>query len=126
MNYNGISQTVSDSTKIPDYQLKRAINVIEVGKVAKKELTAYQVKSAFQDSLLTVKDSTINELKKKDSVNRVKDKVYLDIIGNYKKTVSNQEMIYALQGMKISRLQTKKWVLLVLGVASGIVAGKLL
>ena len=76
------------------------------------------------DSLLLLKDSTISQYKKKDSTNTLKSKAYEEVVKNYKKTISNQEMQYNLLGMKITRLQIKKWVLLFLGLSGGFVFGK--
>lgn len=91
-----------------------------------KELYLANAKLMLIDSLLLLKDSTIAQYQKKDSTNTLKSKAYEEIVKNYKKTISNQEMQYNLLGMKITKLQIKKWVLLFLGLAGGFVFGKLL
>ena len=68
LQFKGISQIAYDSIKIPSVHLKKAINIIENGKVIKQELALTQSKSKTQDSLLATKDIIINAYAKKDSI----------------------------------------------------------
>lgn len=120
LTYRGISQTASDSvTCIPNSQLKKAISLIELGKVHKEELDASNIKIGKLESLILTKDGIIGEYKKKDSYNDSLIVAYKGIVQNYQKTISNSEEAFSLQTKKLRREKLKKWGTLVLGVATG-------
>lgn len=120
LTYRGISQTASDSvTCIPNSQLKKAISLIELGKVHKEELDANNIKIGKLESLILTKDGIIGEYKKKDSYNDSLIVAYKGIVQNYQKTISNSEEAFSLQTKKLRREKLKKWGTLVLGVATG-------
>lgn len=120
MTYNGISQIVStDSTSIPNTQLKKAINIIELGKVYKEELNVSVIKIGKLEGLINTKDEIIDEQKKK---NQYKDSVivaYKSIVQNMNKSLSNAEVSFSLQTKKLRREKLKKWGSLFIGVVTG-------
>ena len=121
MTYKGISQTASSDsvTCIPNAQLKRAINLIELGKVHKEELDASVLKISKLEGLLITKDGVISELKKKDTYNDSLILAYKGIVSNLNKSLSNAELSFSLQNKKLRKEKFKKWGTLVLGVATG-------
>lgn len=121
LTFNAISQTAStDSvTCIPNLQLRKAINLIEVGKVHKQELDASVLKIGKLENLLLTKDGIIAEYKKKDSYNDSMIVAYKGIMQNYQKSMANNEVSFSIQSMKLRREKFKKWGTLVLGVATG-------
>lgn len=120
MTYNGISQIVStDSTSIPNTQLKKAINIIELGKVYKEELNVSVIKIGKLEGLINTKDEIIDEQKKN---NQYKDSVivaYKSIVQNMNKSLSNAEVSFSLQTKKLKKERLKKWGTLFVGVATG-------
>ena len=126
MKYAGISQTASDSssTSIPNNQLRKAINVIEYGKVVSKELSLANQKTALQDSLLKSKDSTIVEFKKKDSTSQLMINAYKEANKNLSMVNVNQELKFASVSSKLSAEKPKKWVFLGIGLLFGFLIGK--
>jgi hypothetical protein len=120
LTYNGISQIVStDSTSIPNTQLKKAINIIELGKVYKEELNVSVIKIGKLEGLINTKDEIIDEQKKN---NQYKDSVivaYKSIVQNMNKSLSNAEVSFSLQTKKLKKERLKKWGTLFVGVATG-------
>ena len=119
MSYKGISQTASDSTLIPNYQLKKAINVIENGKVIKQELYFSKEKIKLQDSLLALKDTTISAYMKKDTLYKNSLNAYRRAVKNLQQSISNSDAVYELQKQKIRREKNKKWLTFIAGFAGG-------
>lgn len=119
MSYKGISQTASDSTKIPNWQLKRAINVIENGKVAKQELFLTKDKVKLQDSLLILKDSTINVYATKDTIYNNSIVAYKRALKNLQQSLNNSEAIVNLQNITIRKEKYKKWITFIAGIGGG-------
>ena len=63
----GISQNSSDSvTCIPNTQLRKAINLIENGKVVKKELELSNERTVLLEYRISTKDSIISQYVKKE------------------------------------------------------------
>ena len=121
MTYNGISQTAfNDSvTCIPNVQLKRAISLIELGKVYKEELNASDIKIGKLEGLIKTKDGIIEGHKKNELY---KDSVivgYKYIVQNMNKNLSNAEISFSLQTKKLRRERFKKWGTLFVGIATG-------
>jgi len=119
LSYKGISQTASDSTKIPNWQLKRAINVIENGKVAKQELFLTKDKVKLQDSLLILKDSTINVYATKDTIYNNSIVAYKRALKNLQQSLNNSEAIVNLQNITIRKEKYKKWITFIAGIGGG-------
>jgi len=119
LSYKGISQIASDSTKIPNWQLKRAINVIENGKVAKQELFLTKDKVKLQDSLLILKDSTINVYATKDTIYNNSIVAYKRALKNLQQSLNNSEAIVNLQNITIRKEKYKKWITFIAGIGGG-------
>ena len=117
----GISQIASDSssTLIPNWQLKRAINVIENGKVVKQELLLSKDKIQLQDSLLALKDTSIHRYIIKDSIYTNSINAYRRAVKNFQQSISNSEMVYELQNKKLRREKNKKWLTFIAGIGGG-------
>jgi len=121
LTFKGISQTAStDSiTSIPNKQLKRAITLIELGKVYKQELNASSLKISKLESLIKTKDEIIDEHKKKNQYNDSIIVAYKEVVENMNKNLSNAEISFSLQTKKLRKERFKKWGTLFVGVATG-------
>ena len=120
--FSSISQTASNSdsiTCIPNSQLKKAINIIETGKVVKAELNATKAKVSIQDSLLTIKDSIIIKYQKKELITSSQIEGYKMAVDNYKKSLANAELTYGIQSLKLAKQKAKKWIALAIGFGAG-------
>jgi len=105
-----ISQTSSDTVCLPVSQVKKAINLIERGKVADKELELSREAIALLEKRISVKDSII-------SAQNVKEEAYKSIVANYKQSVANSEEIVSnlekslvLERRRARRQGFMKWV----------------
>ena len=118
---NATSQTASksDSTVIPNAQLKAAINIIEMGKVEHKELLLTKEKVILLDSSIKVRDKIISLHQVKDSVHVKMVDGYKSAIGNLNITISNQQQMFDEQKKKLNGQKFKKWVTFVLGLGAG-------
>jgi|GEM_PF-1464456 len=128
---SSFSRPCSDTTKvkkdtvgIPIQDLKKAINIIERGKVVEQELVLTQKALAVAEIRIVLKDSAINEQK-------VKDLLYKEIIDNYNKKMANSDVI--VDGLQKSvvretkrgnRNSVLKWIFGGLGLAAGIFISK--
>jgi hypothetical protein len=120
-----ISQTAYDSvTSIPNYQLKKAINLIEKGKVTQKELDFTKEKVITLESRIKFKDSVINKYVEKEVVWNKMDKNYKEQIRNYNEFTQNCNRIYAEQRLLINRGKWEKWLFLAVGIGGGILLHK--
>lgn len=72
-----------------------------------------------QDSLISLKDKLIFELKRKSSYQDSMIVGYKGAITNMQKIVENSEEAFTLQKKKYNREIGKKWGTLILGVAFG-------
>lgn len=118
------SQTSSDTVCLPLPQLKKAVNLIEKGKVMEQELIVTQKALQLAENRLAVKDSIISLFNKKEDV-------YQSVIANYIKTVSNNERMIGnleeslnLQKKNTRNQQSAKWVYLGAGLLFGILIAK--
>lgn len=121
---DGISQTSKDTVCLPVEQVKKAINLIEVGKVREQELDLTKKALTLAESRLASKDSIIN-------LNLVKEKAQLSVIEGYKKNLSNSNQIISNleHNIKVvereNRLQKPlKWIFGAIGLAAGILISK--
>lgn len=100
---DGISQNSKDTVNLPIEQAKKAINIIEVGKVREQELVLTKKALTLAESRLSSKDSIINYLFSKD-------KAYQSIIEGYKKNLSNSDQIVSNleHNLKVTEGEVKK------------------
>ena len=123
--YQGISQTSSDSvTCIPNSQLKKAINLIEKGKVVEEELVATKELLKNSETRLSVKDSIIGKY-------QLSENQYKAFVKNLEENVKNDSrIIYNLNTQikltqKIARRQKlSKYIVGILGVGIGYLIAK--
>lgn len=115
----GISQTSTDTTCIPNTQLKKVINRIEACKVLEEELALSKEQLNLAKDRINLKDTTILKLQLQGSN-------YERLIENYKKTettfrsiVDNQEKQIVLQKKLIRRKGFSKWIVGALGIGIG-------
>jgi hypothetical protein len=121
LNLKATSQTAYDSiTCLPNSSLKTAINRIEEGKVAKKELDLSKDKIQVLTDLVAKSDSTISYLQKKDTINQKIIGGYKEAIKNLNVSISNSELMYHTQTLRLAKEKVKKWTFLGLGL-SGII-----
>jgi hypothetical protein len=113
-----------DSVSIPIEHLKKAINIIEKGKVVEQELILTQKALTVAETRLANKDSII-------SGQNVRDSLYKEIIGNYKQNISNSEQItenleksLKIETRRANQNSALKWITAGLGLALGILIGK--
>jgi len=105
-----ISQTSSDTVCLPLPQVKKAINLIEKGKVAEKDLGLSKEAILILEKRISVKDSII-------SVQNKKEEAYKSIVVNYKQSVANSEEVVAnleksllLEKRRARRQGFMKWI----------------
>lgn len=115
----GISQTSTDTTCLPNTQLKKVINRIEACKVIEEELTLSKQQLSLATDRINLKDSTISKF-------QVQGANYERLIENYKKTettyravVDTQEKQLVLQKKLIRRKGFSKWIVGALGIGLG-------
>jgi len=121
----GISQNSTDSvTCIPNSQLRRAINIIENGKIVKQELELSKERSVVLEYRIATKDSIISQYINKES-NWIKiDENQKKQIVNYKDYVKNSQRIFEEQRKRIKGLKFKKWAGILAGFGIGYVIAK--
>jgi len=114
------SQTSNDTLCIPVSQLKKAINKIEEGKVAEKEVVLLKDKIELIERKVVVKDSLIG--------------VYLKNESNYSRLINNYETSLLNNTTQINNLETsvkyykkiarrqkfQKWAVAGLGIGLGV------
>jgi hypothetical protein len=123
--YQGISQTSSDSvTCLPNAQLKKAINLIEKGKVVEEELVATKELLKNSETRLSLKDSIIGKY-------QLSEKEYKSLVTNFEQNLNNDKrIIYNLEtqiklSKKIARRQKlSKYIVGILGVSIGYLISK--
>ena len=120
----GISQTSTDTTCLPNSQLKKVINRIEACKVIEEELTLSKSQLTVYNERVIVKDSIISKL-------HLQGANYERLIENYKKTettfrsiVDTQEKQINLQKKLIRRKGFSKWIVGALGLGIGYLIAK--
>ena len=120
----GTSQTSKDTVHLPIEQVKKAISIIEVGKVHQEELILTKKALQLAENRLVLKDSVIY-------YNSLKDKMYLSIIEGYKKNISNSDQIISNleHNIKVEQRKTRvqkvyKWIALVGGLTAGFFISK--
>lgn len=118
MTYAGISQTASkDSvTCIPNKQLRKAIGLIEEGKVQKEELRLTKLKIAELDSSINVKNEIILEYLSAIRFNDTIIAAQKIVNKNLETTISNLNNQSRLERLKLGKEKDKKWSFLLLGL----------
>lgn len=117
---SSISQTSNDTvTCLPNSQLKKAINLIEEGKVVKKELEITNNKVKNLEEFLNHKDKIINEFKRKDSLSQTAISSYEQAVINFNSQLKNAENINKIQKKIINRQKFRKILALGLGFGAG-------
>lgn len=121
----GISQNSSDSvTFIPNTQLRKAINLIENGKIVKQELELVKERSVVLEYRISTKDSIISQyLTKEKNWNKI-DANYKQQLSNYNNYAKNSQRIFEQQRKQIRGLKFKKWVGILAGFGIGYIIAK--
>ena len=125
MTSKGISQNSNDSvTCIPNYQLRKAINLIEQGKVAQEELDSTKQLVVYLNKRITTKDSILLRYGQKDQYWKKIDGVNKEKIGNLNKVIDNQNKVIGIQSRSIRRGKLGKVAMLMLGLGTGFLISK--
>jgi hypothetical protein len=121
----GISQNSNDSvTCIPNSQLRRAITIIENGKVVKQELELTKERSVWLEYRISTKDSIISQYQQKEDNWKKIDSNYKSRISNYQQYTKNSQTIFEEQRKQIRGLKFKKWLGILAGFGIGYVIAK--
>ena len=116
----GISQNLNDSvTCIPNIQLRKAINLIENGKVVKQELELANEKAVVLENRLCLKDSIISQYVQNEKSWKKIDSNYKIQIYHYEDYKKNTQRIFEEQRSQIRGLKLKKWLGIFLGIGVG-------
>ena len=120
-NLKGTSQIVSDSTTaIPNSQLRKAINIIEKGKLLQAELELTKEKVVILEARIDNKDTIIYNYSLKDVKWNKFYKNYQTESYNNKQYQSNTQKIFQKQELTINRTKKSKFLFLTIGLAIGI------
>ena len=103
MTFQGTSQTLDSATSIPNQQLRKAINLIEKGKITQQELDTTKKLVSVLNERITVKDSIIYQYKQKDTLWQKIDSVNNNKILNLKTIINNDNQIISIQNKTIRR-----------------------
>jgi transposase len=121
----GISQNSNDSvTCIPNTQLRKAINLIENGKVLAQELDLTKERSVILEFRISTKDSVISQYQQKEVNWKKIDANYKSELVNYQEYSRNTQRIFEEQRKQIRGLKFKKWLGILAGVGIGYVIAK--
>lgn len=121
----GISQNSTDSvTCIPNSQLRRAITIIENGKVVKQELELTKERTVWLEYRISTKDSVISQYQQKEDNWKKIDANYKSRINNYQQYTKNTQKIFEEQRKQIRGLKFKKWLGILAGFSIGYVIAK--
>ena len=121
MTSKGISQNSNDSvTCIPNNQLRKAINLIEKGKVAQEELDSTKQIVVYLNKRIEKKDSILILYGERDLNWKKIDGVNKEKIGNLNQVITNSNKIIDIQAKSIRRGKFGKIALLVLGFGAGV------
>lgn len=120
MTYNGISQILNDTvTCIPNPQLKKAINLIEKGKVMASEIELKDIKIKTLEEVVKLQDKALNTYKAKDSTLQSMIMGYKRFAENDLATIKNLKKSETLYQSQLRRQKAKKWVMLIAGIGVG-------
>ncbi len=125
MTSEGISQNLNDSvTCIPNEQLRKAINLIEQGKITKEELDSTKQLVLFLNKRINTKDSILIRYGQKDQYWKKIDGVNKEKIGNLNQVISNQNKVIEIKDYTIRKQKKIGIMKLLLGVALGFFIAK--
>lgn len=120
----GISQTSSDTTCLPNSQLKSVINRLETCKVIEEELSTTKEEVTLLNQRITIKDSIIGKFQ-----NQTKN--YTQLVDNYTRNVNNLQNVITnlklevnLQRKAIRRQKLSKWISGLIGIGVGVLISK--
>ncbi len=125
MTSKGISQNSNDSvTCIPNYQLRKAINLIEQGKVTQEELDSTKQLVVYLNKRINTKDSILIRYGQKDQYWKKIDGVNKEKISNLNQVIDNQNKVIGIQSRSIRRGKLGKVAMLMLGLGTGFLISK--
>lgn len=123
--YAASSQSSSDTICLPKAQLLKAVSAIEEGKVAKEELEQQRAKNSLSEERIRVKDSSISELARRgETLGRLVENRET-AIANLNSRIENLDKSINLYKKAQRRQRSFKWIAGTVGVAAGILIGKL-
>jgi hypothetical protein len=118
---SSISQTSNDSLIcIPNSQLKKAIVLIEKGKVVEYELSITKDKIDIFQNIIKVKDSVIKIYQDKEVGYKNIVQNQTNIISSSNQIITNLEKNVKLNAKLIRRQKYKKWIVGIIGIGIGI------
>ncbi len=125
MTSKGISQNLNDSvTCIPNEQLRKAINLIEQGKITKEELDSTKQLVLYLNKRINTKDSILIRYGQKDQYWKKIDGVNKEKIGNLNQVISNQNKVIEIKDSTIRKQKKIGIMKLLLGVTLGFFIAK--
>ena len=125
MTSKGISQNLNDSvTCIPNEQLRKAINLIEQGKITKEELDSTKQLVLYLNKRINTKDSILIRYGQKDQYWKKIDGVNKEKIGNLNLVISNQNKVIEIKDYTIRKQKKIGIIKLLLGVSLGFFIAK--
>lgn len=126
LQLDSISQTSKDSAliPIPAYQLKKAINLIERGKVTEQELSLNLEKVSLLNESIKKKDLIIAEYSTKDTISQKAMYGYKTMVDNLEKSLLNAKTINTIDKIKNRKQKLKKWYSLIIGFGIGYLIAK--
>ena len=104
---------------MPNAQLRKAINLIEHGKVVAKELAIVNEKVVKLEYAVTIKDSTLAQYRIKDQLHNQMVTGYEAAITNFKQIVANNELALKTQRTMVRRQKLAKWGTFLAGLGGG-------
>lgn len=114
-----ISQTSSDTTCLPNEQLKKAINRIETCKVIEEELVSTKTLLTNSEKRVLNRDSAIAVYKQSELTYKNLVLNYEQNLSNDKKIIGNLEKTITLQKRIARKQKLSKWIVGGLGIAIG-------
>jgi hypothetical protein len=115
----GTSQTLNDSTLLPNDKLRLAINKIEAGKISYEQIASLNEKVGLLQHQIAVKDSLMVDYRKTiDDLKKVNEKSNR-IINEGDRILNTHIKLIELMQKKIRTQSWMKWVFLGVGVAFG-------
>ena len=123
--YDASSQSSSDTVCLPKSQLLKAVSAIEEGRVARQELEQQTAMNRLSEERIRVKDSSISELTLKGQTLERLVRNREDAVANLNSRIDNLDRSIILYKKAQRRQSSYKWIAGAVGVAAGILIGKL-
>jgi hypothetical protein len=120
MTLKGTSQTLDSVTCIPNTQLRKAINLIEEGKITKQELDSTKELVNYLYKRIDKKDSILIRYGQKDQYWKKIDSVNKGKIKNLNEIITNSNKIIDIQDKTIKKQKKLGIVKLLFGMIIGI------